>query len=91
MPRFLAEKVASLFGRAKKDSPEIGRQSLTAMHYYTFFKIKIILQNIGFKVRDIRVDKIKSRFGLLAPAAIFIYWLIARPFYFNTFDLLIEK
>ena len=91
MPRFLAEKIAALFNRSKLDSKEIGRQSLSSMHYYTFSKAKNILQNIGFKVADIRIEKIKNKFGIFAPAAILFYYLIARPFYFNTFHFLIEK
>ncbi len=91
MPRFLAENITSMFGKAKKDSREIGRQSLSSMHYYTFSQVKTMLQNLGFKVRDIRVDKSKDRFGFLSPLILLVYFSVARPFYFNTFHILVEK
>ncbi|OGH64476.1 MAG: hypothetical protein A2821_03070 [Candidatus Magasanikbacteria bacterium RIFCSPHIGHO2_01_FULL_41_23] len=90
IPRSWTEVILRVIGRQKPDG-EKGRQKLTTMHYYTFRQAVDLLARSGFQVTDIRVQKIKERFGLVAPAIIFLYYVCLRPFYFNTFHFLIEK
>ena len=90
MPRRLAEFFLKLLGRQKKDGAA-GRQKLETMHYFTFGEIKNTLGSLGFIHLDIRIEKIKSRFGGIAPIFSTIYSLFLRPFYFNTFHILLTK
>lgn len=91
LPRSWAERVLRFFGRHKEDSPAIGRQQLSTMHYYRYGQIRQLLNDVGFKVSDIRVEKIKKITGVLSPAFLFLYWIFLRPLYYNTFHVLLEK
>lgn len=91
IPRNLTEPILHLFGKRKEDSRDIGRQKLATMHYFRFGEIEKLLSTIGFDVHDIRLEKLPLRFPILWPFVRVLYLLIARPFYFNTFHLLISK
>lgn len=90
MPRVWAERAIKFLGREKSDGPA-GRQKLTTMHYYTYKSAKRLLETAGFSAKDIRVGKIRRSFGVLSSAVLFVYFLLFRPFYFNTFHFLAAK
>lgn len=90
MPRAWTEQVLRALGK-QKDDGTMGRQKLTTMHYYTFGQARRLLSDIGFTAEDIREEKIKKRFGALAPAILLGYRLLLRPLYFNTFHVLVKK
>ena len=90
LPRSWTEFILKLIKKQKPDG-EAGRQKLTTMHYYTFYQTKKLLENLGFKVEDIRVGKIKKRFKLLSGLFLLLYFLFLRPLYFNTFHILVKK
>lgn len=89
LPRAWAEFILNIFGKQKQDG-EAGKQKLKTMHYFTFKQIKKFLENIGFSVKDIREEKIRNKFKYGALSFLALYFLL-RPFYFNTFHLLILK
>ncbi len=91
IPRLLTEPVLRLLGKQKPDSLGIGRQKLRTMHYYRYGEVRRLLSGIGFAVHDIRIPKIKFRFGRLAPLALVLYLSLLRPVYYNTFHILLEK
>lgn len=91
MPRFFTEPMLRVLGKQKQDSGDIGRQKLTTMHYYRYGEIKKLLCRIGFTVEDIRMRKIKERFGGLSFPVTALYVSLLRPLYYNTFHLLLEK
>lgn len=90
LPRVFTEPVLQRLGKQKSDSPAIGRQKLVTMHYYTYGQALSLLKKIGFTVYDIRREKIKRKFGWVAPLFLLPYWVL-RACYFNTFHLLLEK
>ncbi|MDP3935235.1 MAG: class I SAM-dependent methyltransferase [Candidatus Giovannonibacteria bacterium] len=90
LPRLWTEPVLKFLNKEKKDGPA-GRQKLTTMHYYIFSSVKKLLESTGFKTSDIRKEKIKDRFGFLSAPFLFFYFLFLRPFYFNTFHILLTK
>lgn len=90
IPRSWTEFVLKLLNKQKSDG-EAGRQKLTTMHYYTFGEVKKLLNSIGFSVEDIRINKIKNKFGFLSLLFLSIYFIVLRPFYFNTFHMLVSK
>ena len=89
MPRSWAEFLLKIFSKGKQDSI-IGRQKLSTMHYYTYGEAVCLLNKAGFSVADIRTSKIKRRFKHFALFFLFLYYIL-RPFYFNSFHLLVEK
>lgn len=90
LPRSWAEALLNRLGKNKSDGVA-GRQKLVSMHYYTYNQICRMLQKIGFAVRDVRVEKIRSHHRFLAPFFLLVYKIIFRPFYFNTFHILLQK
>lgn len=90
LPRAWAEIVLGWLGKNKPDGVA-GRQKLVSMHYYTYSQVHKMLKNIGFTVRDTRIDKIQNRYGLAASIVLLVYILILRPLYFNTFHVLAQK
>ncbi|MBI5412997.1 class I SAM-dependent methyltransferase [Candidatus Peregrinibacteria bacterium] len=89
IPRCWTEKILKILGKQKSDNG-VGHQKLVTMHYFTYRAIAKDLKNIGFIVKDIREEKIKRRYGGVRSFILCFYWLL-RPFYFNTFHLLLEK
>lgn len=90
LPRLWTEPVLKFLNK-EKENGQAGRQKLTTMHYYNYNKVKKILSSSKFMTKDIRVDKIRQRPGLVSPIFLPFYYLILRPIYFNTFHFLIEK
>lgn len=90
LPRSWAEVVLGWLGKSKPNGVA-GRQKLASMHYYRYGQVCRMLGKIGFTVRDTRVEKIRSRYGLVAPFFLLAYKTILRPFYFNTFHVLLQK
>lgn len=92
LPRFLAEFYLSL-RRAHKDYKSFqDRQKLSEMRYFTFAGFSKLAGNVGFKIIDIReekIKKIKNRF--LRNFLNIAYSLILKRFYFNTFHFLLIK
>lgn len=91
MPRRMAEWVLHLCGKQKVDSPSIGRQKLSTMHYFSYRKAVSLLEQVGFSVEDIRVDRIHRRFRYTSFVPLVCYRLLLRPLYFNTFHLVARK
>jgi ubiquinone/menaquinone biosynthesis C-methylase UbiE len=90
IPRSWTEKVLKLLKKQKPDGIA-GRQKLITMHYYTFGQVVKLLEEIGFKVEDVRIEKIKNKFKFLSLFLLPIYYIILRPLYFNTFHILVKK
>ena len=90
LPRLLAQKMLEFVGREKEDGAN-GLQRLSTMHYYTYGQVRHLLEEIGFKVVDTREEKIKNEFGAFSWLVLFFYKLLARPFYFNSFHMIVEK
>jgi len=90
LPRFWAERALKFLDKQKEDGA-FGRQKLTSMHYYTYSSVVKMLKDIGFETQDVRVKKIEKKFGLLALFFLPAYVFILRPFYFNSFHLLLSK
>lgn len=89
IPRSWTEPILRILKKQKEDSVS-GRQKLTTMHYYTFNNLVKELEDIGFIVKDIREEKIRAKFTHLATFFLFLYRLILRPLYFNSFHILIS-
>lgn len=89
VPRSWTEPILK-FLHKQKDDMAAGRQKLTTMHAYTYGRLIPWLEKIGFTAQDIRVEKIKRRYNRLSFAPLALYYLL-RPFYFNTFHLLLTK
>lgn len=92
LPRFLANPFISVFGKHKNYNNTAGRQRLDHMHYYRYGQIKKILEDLGFKVQDIRELKIKEKFDnfLIKNLGLFVY----KPLRFmilDSFHLLLSK
>lgn len=90
IPRAWTEFVLKLLKKQKPDGVA-GRQKLTTMHYYTYRQAYKLLKKIGFEVEDIRINKIKKKFSYLSIILLPLYYLILRPFYFNTFHILARR
>ncbi len=89
LPRLFTEPILKFLKKQKQDSI-IGRQKLTTMHYYTYGRIANLLKRTGFVVADIRIERIKNKFGFSSPIFLAPYFLL-RYFYFNTFHILLRK
>jgi SAM-dependent methyltransferase len=92
LPRAWSDAFISIFGSHKEYTTAAGHQRLRDMHYYTFGAFVSLAQSLGFKAIDIRYDKVKKKFPSqplrsLASAA----YLLVRPFYFDTFHILLIK
>ncbi|MCK5591477.1 MAG: class I SAM-dependent methyltransferase [Candidatus Pacebacteria bacterium] len=94
LPRKWSNFFINLLGKRKSDTGETGRQKLDEMHYYTFFKVKKMMKNIGFLVFDSREDIFKKKWRNkklpFIGVALLIYRII-QPFYFGTFHFLLKK
>jgi ubiquinone/menaquinone biosynthesis C-methylase UbiE len=92
LPRAFADFFISLFGTHKDYADtSAGHQRLGSMHYYTYDRIKSLLDENGFTSTDIRWYRITHEFnGLKRLLARCVYPLL-RTFYFDTFHLLLES
>lgn len=87
LPRKWASAFISFFGKHKNYHTEAGLQRLEEMHYYSYSHIKRVLAATGFKMRDVRTEKLRRMgWGWFTP----LYWL-TRLLYFDTFHLLLVK
>ncbi len=91
LPRSLAHDFISLFGKHKDYSGENGLQRLSEMHYMTLGKAKNIFESLGFMTEDIREIKIKNKFLGLKRFGVRLFYKILRPWYFDSFHLLLTK
>ncbi|MBI2989740.1 MAG: class I SAM-dependent methyltransferase [Candidatus Magasanikbacteria bacterium] len=90
MPRSWTEPVLDFLHRQKEDGIA-GRQKLITMHYVTYSEAERILQQAGFYVfQDIREMKIKKKFGFWF-FPFFLLYRCFRPWYFNSFHILLKK
>jgi ubiquinone/menaquinone biosynthesis C-methylase UbiE len=89
IPRSWTEPILRILKKQKNESIS-GNQKLTTMYYYTFNNVVKKLENIGFTVKDIREEKIKAKFTHAAIFFLFLYRLFLRPFYFNSFHILMS-
>jgi len=92
LPRVWCNSFITLFGKHKDYNGPAGRQNLKDMHYYTFRKIKKILNKNGFEVIDLKEKKIRNFFKnkLVCIPFIFLY-RINRFFFDDSFHLLLKK
>ncbi len=92
LPRCLCNHFITLLGKHKDYNGPAGRQNLRDMHYFTFGKIKKILNKNGIEVTDIREKKIKNLFK--NKLALFFALLVYKParfFYYDSSHLLLKK
>jgi hypothetical protein len=90
MPRSWSDKFISIFGKHKNYSGDTGHQRLSEMHYYTFRQIKKFFEGLGFKVIDIREEKINRIKGIKRIIVRLAYSFL-KLWYFDSFHLLLEK
>ena len=57
LPRFLAELIIKFKGFEKENS-KAGRQRLSSMHYFSYWRFQKLAKNIGFEVLDLKKYKI---------------------------------
>lgn len=92
LPRKYSDIFINMFGKHKNYHGDAGEQRLKEMHYYKFYDIKRKLEIEGFKVIDIREKKINDKIkNKLLNYLLLVAYKIVRPFYFNTFHLLLKK
>ena len=92
IPRSIVDKVIAILKSKKDDDGSSGRQKLSEMHYYTFRQILKMCRAVGFEVGDGRLATIKRRFTnpVFTPCILILYYAL-RPWYFDTFHLILEK
>lgn len=61
LPRSWADFWIKIIGKEKK-SENAGYQQLSKMHYYTYREVIDLLQKVGFRVKDIRYQKMGNSF-----------------------------
>lgn len=92
LPRAWADAFIRLCGREKDyEDTSAGHQRLADMHYYTLPQAVALAERAGFKASDIRALRIKREYKGLQRAAAVIAYRILRPWYFDSFHLLLEK
>ena len=92
LPRAWSDAFIGLCGKHKDYANQAaGEQRLREMHYYTYGQIISLVHRSGLKAEDIRAMKIRRRFSAPThPIALAAYHLL-RPWYFDTFHLLLRK
>lgn len=91
LPRFFSNYFISLFGAHKDYSKKNGRQRLSEMHYYTFGGVQLLMEKCFFYVQDAREIKLQRRYSGLTYFIIRTVYIILKPWYFDSFHLLITK
>ncbi len=104
MPRPAAERIVARLGRSKRGSPLHDRQALSEMHYFTYGALTRLAARYGFKVRDLRGERVqRAANSQRANARIFVLRGLARigtlnrayRFYralaMGTFELMLSK
>jgi ubiquinone/menaquinone biosynthesis C-methylase UbiE len=91
MPRSWSAMMVHMAHRARDAVHHAGAQTLSEMHYFTLKEVGRMLTKNKFSYIDIREAKIRKRFkGVVLYGALAVYYSI-RPFYFDTFHLLLTK
>ncbi len=92
LPRSLTNIYIKIFGKHKDYEDSVsGIQRLTEMHYHTFFSAEVFFKGLGFNVEDIRENRIKSEYGRLFKLPFLILYYLLRPWYFDTFHIVLTK
>lgn len=91
LPRALADGIIAILG-CGKDELEFkkGEQRLSEMHYYTYRGICHAARAAGFSCEDIRLRHI-SALPLPKRVVVRSAYLLMRPWYFDSFHLLLSK
>jgi len=88
--QFFADLLTDRQGYVNKDN-----QKLTEMHYFTYWKIKKILRNIGFNFKDIKYERLlnsEKDYRLLKKIRLFnLFYFFYIRFYCCNFEWLIKK
>lgn len=92
MPRPMANFYIRVLGKQRDCGYGAGLQNLDEMHYFTYGKILAVLRRTGFKVRDMRLEKINKDFKnfFIRMIVKFFYGMI-KEFYPVAFHFVIIK
>jgi SAM-dependent methyltransferase len=103
LPRPLAEAMIARRGRSKSDSDFSDRQKLSEMHYYTMPGFRRLAARHGFRVGDIRADRVRrgegsagglkgrAREALRRVGLAQIAYVMYRTLFQGTFELLLVR
>lgn len=92
LPRSLSHLFISIFGKHKQYTYEMGRQRLDEMHYYTLRTITKLGKKCGFEAVDMRPIKIRKKYGTgLKAFLIYLAYRLARPWYFDSYHILLSR
>ena len=103
MPRPLAEAIIARRGRSKGQSDFSDRQKLSEMHYYTMAGFRALAAQYGFRVGDIREDRVqrgegsatglkgRARDALRRAGLAHAGYIAYRTFFQGTYELLLVK
>ena len=103
MPRPLAEALIAWRGRSKGGSAFSDRQELSEMHYYTMRGFRRVAASYGFRVGDIREDRVRRgegtacglkgrvRDALRRLGLAHIAYIVYRTLFQGTFELLLVR
>jgi len=103
MPRPLAEALIAWRGRSKGGSAFSDRQELSEMHYYTMRGFRRVAASHGFRVGDIREDRVRRgegtagglkgrvRDALRRLGLAHIAYIVYRTLFQGTFELLLVR
>jgi len=58
LPRFMADEVLDLIGKAKGEDKKAGRQKLSQMHYFTYKEARGLIEKCNFKCFDMREEQV---------------------------------
>jgi len=89
LPRKFADKVITFLGKDKDYDGRSGFQRLSEMHYFTHREITNLAGSLGFKVGDIRKEKL-DKYVFLKPLLMPLYFLM-RTFILDSFHLKLIK
>ena len=103
LPRPLAEAIIEWRGRSKGASDFSDRQKLSEMHYYTMAGFRALAAQYGFRVGDIREDRVqrgegsatglkgRARDALRRAGLAHAGYIAYRTFFQGTYELLLVK
>ncbi len=91
LPRFASDYIINLLGKNKDNKFNNGLQKLSEMHYMTRSSFIRFARDIGFKVDDTRVLKIRNKLPKgLRSLGIFAYILLSY-LYIDSFHFILKK
>jgi SAM-dependent methyltransferase len=103
LPRPLAEALIERRGRSKRESDFSDRQKLSEMHYYTLGGFRRLAARHGFRVGDIRADRVRrgegsagglkgrARDALRRAGLVQVAYVMYRALFQGTYELLLVK